>query len=267
MSESYRATCAAVVEAFVAAYPTFLTSRLESVAPGIDVDDGVRQGVQWLESELTQWAARTAAEQHRGPLQILQTAVAFPTAALQAAGVPALERDVSAAQALPGDLYGLAPASSREIGGDAWRAHIEWGIAKAKQIADVVPAAELPSDDGGPGPAGTAALAVVTMSQADRASIHLVASGRGFPIRHWRNPGAIASGLESEIPRWAVVDIGHGAADEAVRRLAAAGVKVAVYGPDPDDIAMARWLALGAATVVPHNRLVAVLESWLPLQA
>ncbi len=267
MSDCYRAACAAVVEAFVAAYPAFLKSRLESMAPGTEVHEGLRQGVQWLEGELSQWAAQTASEQHRGPLQIFQTAVAFPTAALEAAGVAPPERDASAIQALPGDLYGLAPASSRDIGGDAWRAHIEWGIAKARLIAEVVPAADAPPGDASSRPKGMPALVAVTMSQADRASIHLVASGRGLPVRHWRNPGAIASGLEGETPRWAVVDIDHAAADEAVRLLSAAGVKVAVYGPDPDDIAMARWMALGAATVVPHDRLVAVLESWLPLQA
>jgi len=267
MSDSYRAACATVVEAFISAYPVFLKSRLDSMAPGMEIDDEVRQGARWLEGELRQWAARAVGEQRRGPLQIFQTAVAFPTAALQAAGVPPLERDVSAAQALPGDLYGLAPASSRDIGGDAWRAHIEWGIAKAKLVADVVPAGKSPSDGARAVASGSMVLAAVTMSQADRAAVHLVASGRGLQVRHWRNPGAIAGGLESEIPRWAVVDIDHGAADEAVRMLAAVGVRVAVYGPDPDDIAMARWLALGAATVVPHDRLVAVLESWLPLQA
>jgi hypothetical protein len=267
MTESYRATCAAVAEAFVAAYPAYLKSRLELTAPGTDVGDGLRQGVQWLEGELNQWVAQTAAEQHRGPLQIFQTAVAFPTAALEAAGVAPPKRDASAIQALPGDQYALAPASSREIGGDAWRAHIEWGIAKARLIAEVVPAAAASQGEASGRPRATRALAAVTMDQADRASIHLVASGRGLPVRHWRNPGAIANGLESESPRWAVVDIDHAAADEAVRLLSAAGVKVAVYGPDPDDIAMARWMALGAATVVPHDRLVAVLESWLPLQA
>jgi len=263
MSDPYRATCASVVDAFIAAFPAFLKPRLESVAPAVDVDDGVRQGERWLVGELNQWAIQTAAEQRSGPLQIFQTAVAFPTAALEAAGVPPPQRDDSAAQALPGDLYGLAPVSSRDIGGEAWRAHIEWGIEKARMVAEVMPAA---GSDASSTPT-TLALAAVTMNQSDRAAVHLVASEKGLPVKHWRNPGAIVSGLENEIPRWAVVDVDHAAADEAVRLLAAAGVKIAVYGPDPDDIATARWLALGAATVVPHDRLVAVLESWFPLQA
>ncbi len=269
MSDPYRATCSAVVEAFIDAYPGFVEARLEAAAPGAQVGDGVRQGAQWLAGELRQWAARPVGEQRRGPLQIFQTAVAFPTAALQAAGVSPQPRDPSAERALPGDLYGLAPASSRDIGGEAWRAHIAWGIAKAKQVADVVPAGAASTGDatGARAVPASLALAVVTMSQADRAAVHLVASERGLPVRHWRNPGAIAGGLEGETPRWAVVDSEHAAADEAVRLLATAGAKVAVYGPAPDDIAMARWMALGAATIVPRDRLVAVLESWLPRQA
>jgi hypothetical protein len=120
-------------------------------------------------------------------------------------------------------------------------------------------------------PAATSRLslgvAVVTINPTDRASIEQVAVGRSLSVRHWRNPGAIESGLAVEIPRWSVVDAGHAAADEAVRMLAEAGSKVAVYGPAPDDVAMARWMALGAATVVDRPRLVAVLESWLPRQA
>lgn len=263
MSDSYRDICTAVADAFVVAYRPFIESQLESLASGVEVDEGVRQGAQWLEAELNQWAAQSAGEQHRGPLQIFQTAVAFPTAGLEAAGIVPPARDASAQRALPGDLYGLAPASSRDIGGDAWRAHIEWGIAKAKLVADVVPAGVAPAA----GTRSSLAVAAVTMNQADRAAVHLVAVERGLPVRHWRNPGAIARGLEDETPRWAVVDVDHAAADEAVRLLAGAGVKIVVYGPAPDDLAMARWMALGATTLVPRDRLAAVLESWLPLQA
>jgi hypothetical protein len=228
MSDLYQATCSVVVDAFVAAYPAFLKSRLDSVAPAANVDDGVRQGAQWLDAELKQWATRSATAQRRGPLQIFQTAVAFPTAALETAGVPPPGRDASSEQALPGDIYGLAPASSRDIGGEAWRAHIEWGIAKAKLVADVVPATDKRTGGAGSGASVGLALAAVTMSQADRAVVHLVAAERGLPVKHWRNPGAIVSGLAAEVPRWAVVDVDHAAADEAVRALSEAGVKIAV---------------------------------------
>jgi hypothetical protein len=233
----------------------FTKARLEALAPGGDVEIALEQGAQWLAGELGQWARLATGEQHRGPLQIFQTAMAFPTAALEDRGVAAPRRDVGAQRALPGDKYDLAPASSRDIGEEAWQAHVAWGIAKAKVMADAVPA---------PASQLSLAVAVVAMDRADRAAVEEVAAGRSLPVRLWRNPGAIGAGLAEEIPRWSVVDAGHAAADEAVRMLAAAGSKVAVYGPAPDDIAMARWMALGAATVVDRDRLVPVLESWLP---
>jgi len=254
----YPAAGAAVVEAFVAAYPDYLRQRLGELGIDVDVDEAARLGKEWLQGELGKWQRTEAALQGRGPLQIFQTAFAFPTAALEASDVPAVPRDAGAVSALPGDTYALAPASSREIGEEAWRAHVAWGVAKARLVADVVPA---------PAARSTISVAVVTMDQADRASVHLVAHGRGVAVHHWRNPGAIAAGLESEIPRWAIVDASHAAADDAVRALAEAGSKVAVYLEDPDDIATARWMALGGSTVLPRQKLVAVLESWLPLQA
>ena len=254
----YSAASAAVVEAFVAAYPDYLRQRLGELGIETDVSEAARQGTEWLAGELGEWQRAAAGAQGRGPLQIFQTAFAFPTAALEAAGVPPVVRDPGAVSAMPGDSYALAPASSREIGEAAWRAHVAWGVAKAKLVADVVPAAS---------PQSTVSVAVVTMDQADRASVHLVAQGRGVAVHHWRNPGAIESGLAKEIPRWSIVDGTHAAAEDAVRALSEAASKVAVYLEDPDDIAMARWMALGAATVLPRQKLVAVLESWLPLQA
>lgn len=255
----YSEACAGVVAAFVAAYPDYLRDRL-ALLDAPDIAEGARQGKEWLEGELRQWSRQPADAQRKGPLQIFQTAFAFPTAALEAAGVEPIRRDAGDAAALPGDTYGLAPASSRDIGEAAWRAHVAWGVAKAKQVAKVVPQDAAPHR--------SAAVAIVTVDAADRAAVGLTATERGLPVRHWRNPGAIAAGLEKEIPRWAIVDGAHSAADEAVRALADAGSKVAVYAEgEPDDIATARWMALGASTLLPRQKLVAVLESWLPYQA
>lgn len=256
--DSYSAVCRGVVDAFVAAYVPFTRARLELLAPGVDVDHALEQGRHWLAGELGQWTRLGSGEQHRGPLQIFQTAMAFPTAALEDHGVAAPMRDAGAQRALPGDTYNLAPASSRDIGEDAWQAHVAWGIAKAKVMADAVPAQASQLSP---------TVAVVSMDKAHRASVAAVAAGRSLPVRQWRNPGAIEAGLGEEVPRWSVVDAGHAAADEAVRTLADAGSKVMVFGPSPDDIAMARWMALGAATVVDRDRLVQVLESWLPRRA
>ena len=185
--------------------------------------------------------------------------MAFPTAALEAAGVPTAERSATEAQALPGDTYRLAPGSSRDIDDASWKAHVAWGIAKARVVADVVP-----RTDAG---AAAAAVVVVTMNQSDRAAIQLVAGGRGLATRHWRNPGAVAAGLATERPRWAVVDGLHKAADDVVRRLGEAGSRILVYTDEPDDIALARWKALGADAVVERDEVTSVLERWLPVQA
>ena len=69
--------------------------------------------------------------QSRGPLELFQDAVRFPTAVLQEAGVAAVPGTRPPATALPGDLYDLAPASSQELGEDVWGAHLAWGAAKA----------------------------------------------------------------------------------------------------------------------------------------
>ena len=43
-------------------------------------------------------------------------------------------RDEVTVNALPGDRYGLAPASSRELGDEVWEAHLRWGAAKAAAL-------------------------------------------------------------------------------------------------------------------------------------
>ena len=254
----YAAACQTVAAALTEAFPSYVDARLPA-ANLAGMDEALEQGMTWLRAELTQWAGRRPADQRRGPLQIFQTAMAFPTAALEAAGVPAPQRSEAEARALPGDTYRLAPGSSRDIDDATWKAHVAWGIAKARVVADVVPRTDAGAAAGG--------VAVVTMSQAHRDAIYAVAGARGLVTRHWRNPGAIAAGLEAERPRWAVVDGNHKAADEAVRRLGAAGSRVLVFTEDPDDIALARWKSLGADAVAGHSEVSAVLERWLPVQA
>ena len=72
--------------------------------------------------------------QRRGPLELFQEAMQFPTAALSELGVEAVERDPIADQALPGDVFDLAPASSSTLGETVWHAHLAWGAAKANAM-------------------------------------------------------------------------------------------------------------------------------------
>ncbi len=111
-----------------------LTARGLIDTPGLD--SALAAGERWLDRELRAQLARPFRHQTRGPLEIFQEAVKFPTEALTAAGVAAVSRDEVTAHALPGDVYDLAPASTRDLGEEVWRAHLAWGAAKAAALRD-----------------------------------------------------------------------------------------------------------------------------------
>lgn len=123
-----------LVDAFVRAYPRHVAARctaLGVVPPSVAVQDGA----EWLRTELTELLELPFGEQRRGPLELFQEAMRFPTAAMEAAGVQPIDRDAVATTALPGDLFGLAPASSQDLGEEAWQAHLAWGAAKAQALS------------------------------------------------------------------------------------------------------------------------------------
>lgn len=70
-------------------------------------------------------------EQRTGPLAILRSAVAFPTAVLRTAGVPPVDRDNAAAEMFPEDIYDLVPASFGDLDPSLQEKGIVWGAAKA----------------------------------------------------------------------------------------------------------------------------------------
>jgi hypothetical protein len=121
----------------VDAFPPYLEHRLRElgVDPGL-VGESVERGAAWLESELTDLLAQPFHEQRRGPLEVFQEAMRFPTEALADRGVPPAERDGTTVRILPGDHYDLAPASSSVLGERVWTAHLAWGAAKAKAMTD-----------------------------------------------------------------------------------------------------------------------------------
>jgi hypothetical protein len=118
-------------------FPTYLEARLREI--GVDptlVEESIEQGAAWLESELTDLLARPFGEQRRGPLEVFQEAMRFPTEALADRGVTRVERDEMIVRILPGDHYDLAPASSSALGEEVWTAHLAWGAAKAKAMTE-----------------------------------------------------------------------------------------------------------------------------------
>lgn len=128
----------ALAAAFVAAYRPHVMRLVAE--RGWDPVEGLAaslyDGERWLRVELETLLALPFAEQTRGPLEVFQEAVRFPTEALVASGVPPAPRDVVAEHALPGDFYDLAPASSRDLGEQVWVAHLTWGARKAAALRD-----------------------------------------------------------------------------------------------------------------------------------
>jgi hypothetical protein len=66
------------------------------------------------------------------PLEIVRTAYREPTAVLESAGVPAVERDAFDERAWPDDRYGLVPRTLGDLGdADLAPLMLAWGMAKA----------------------------------------------------------------------------------------------------------------------------------------
>lgn len=122
--------------AFAGGLGPLVRDRAALLAVDVDLEPEIDQAVDWLTSELGRLLAAPFDRQTRGPLELAQEAVKFPTAKLASLGVEPVRRDPVAVSALPGDLYGLAPLSSRDLGDTAWEAHLAWGAAKAAAMRD-----------------------------------------------------------------------------------------------------------------------------------
>lgn len=133
-----------LMEALVAAYPAHVRSRLPAEPAGLD--EALAQGSEWLGATLADLLSRPFVDQRRGPLEVFQEAMRYPTRCLAAAGAEPVVRDPVAEEALPGDVYDLAPASTRDLGEEVWLAHLRWGAAKAAAVTGSPPPEQ---DDGG----------------------------------------------------------------------------------------------------------------------
>lgn len=71
-------------------------------------------------------------EQRSTPLAVIRAmAVPYPTEVLHDAGIQPLGRDRFEAEAFPGDVYRLSPASFAELSPEVGEAGLAWGAAKA----------------------------------------------------------------------------------------------------------------------------------------
>lgn len=253
-----------LVATFVAAYPDYVVERLATlgIAAPVGMAEAVVDGQERLRHELTELLAEPPDRQDRSPLEVFQSALEAPTDVLVAAGTEPVSRDPVAVNALPGDVYDLAPASSQALGAAALEAHLAWGVAKARAVAGMVPAA--PSEPANRRDRST--IALVGSDPVDRAALEEAAVGRGLGLVWWANPGSIERGLDAETPLVGLVDVEHRAADDAIRLLVAAGVRTVAFGSGVDDFAMARFGALGADAVLQRTELFSRLGEILPQQ-
>jgi hypothetical protein len=70
-------------------------------------------------------------EQRTSPLALVRGAVRFPTAVLEQAGVPEVERDPFTVRQFPDDPYDLTPASFADLDPALHEPGLTWGAAKA----------------------------------------------------------------------------------------------------------------------------------------
>jgi hypothetical protein len=217
------------------------TAYVERCVQGLGVDrpplldDALAAGRAWLEENLEALLILPFDEQRRGPLEVFQEAMRFPTEALAATGVEAVRRDPAAVAALPGDLYDLAPASSRQLGEEVWLAHLVWGARKARSFQQ------------------SRQVGLLSANLMDRSRIEpLVArSGAGFVV--WPTWVEGTTDPEGPWPDLALVDLSVGNALVAIEALVEAGVRVIAFGPHVDRETQRRAGRLGADQVLARS--------------
>ena len=243
--------------ALVSAYPAYvfrLLAERRIVADPI-VRRAVDLGAKALDSDLEALLSLPARDQDRSPLEAFRAALSFPTAALREIATPPVARDPAAVRLLPDDHYDLAPGGSAQLGEEVQSAHLAWGAAKARSIADPVATSGQPRSP---------QVAVVATVRAERDQIESAAGAAGFDVVLIRNPAALDRVLEQRPPSLAFVDLSHPLADPTIRSLAARRVRVVAFDDSIDDFAAVRASALGARRVLERSRFLAAVDDFIP---
>lgn len=223
------------------------------------VDEAITRGERWLAEELATLDARSPASLRRGPLEIFQEAMRFPTAALEADEVAPALRDAVQESALPGDIYGLAPASSRDLGEAVLAIHIAWGVARARALA-------------GGSPLSDSKSAIVVVPRAAvavpdalvRETVKVALENAGYATTLWRNPAEAETSAGTRAIHVAVLDSDHPVVDDLLEVCTREDIPGIVVGDDPDDVSQARFLALGAVRVIDRELFVSNAAAILP---
>jgi hypothetical protein len=236
-----------LIAKLTAAFPTYVEERVRQL--GLTSPAGLagalEQGEAWLRASLEALLALPFDEQRRGPLEVFQEAMRFPTEALVTGGVEPVTRDAGTKAALPGDVYDLAPPSSRLIGDEAWAAHLAWGAAKAAALGR------------------SRRVGLISVNLMDRTTIEPRVARSGSQLVVWDGRAGDPS-LFGGVPLdLALVDLALPEAVPVVARLAEAGVRVIAFGPHVDRDLLRRARGAGADVVLARSAFFAKLDDLL----
>ena len=223
-----------LMTSLVSAYTTHVEARLREQGLGRpeSLGSALDEGEAWLQATLEELLALPFDQQRRGPLEVFQESMRFPTGALAAAGVEVVARDPGAVTALPGDVFDLAPASSRQLGEEVWLAHLAWGAAKAQ-------ARDQPRRVG-----------LLSNNLLDRSRIEGAVTRSGAELVVW--DGGIVS-TEGRLPGLVLADLSMPDAIATIDTLARAGVRVIAFGPHVDRTGLQDARQAGADQVLVRS--------------
>ena len=240
---------------FVAALPAYLTAWFSG--HGYPLDRGsvesIDRATAVLASELGHELALPFNEQRRSPLEIVRQILTIPNDALAEKGIPPIATSASMSA---DDPYGLAPGSSSDLGAAAHEAHLLWGAAKAAAFTGAVPT--VPSRP---------TVAVMAESRSDRDKLVALVEAAGLGCVAVRNPGAVAVAIESGSVVFALVDLDHRSARDALAQLTASSIAIIAYGDSIDDLIETGLRAQGVRDVVSRQRLMADPVAFIPVIA
>lgn len=219
------------------AFPGYVEGRLQELdleRPS-SFDGALAAGAAWLSANLEDLLALPLHQQRRGPLEVFQEAMRFPTDALAGAGVPVVSRDPASVAALPGDLYSLAPASSRQLGEEVWTAHLTWGATKAQAMRM------------------TRLVGLLSGNLMDRSRIGPLVDRSGAQLIVWTNHAAATHDAGGDPPDLILADLAAPGSLQAIEKWVQTGVRVIAYGPHVDREALRSARQAGAEQVLARS--------------
>ncbi len=232
-------------DAFVDAYPLYVAAVL--VDRGIEIDDviadSIVEGASVLDGLLGNLAATPYQMQRQSPLELFREALRPVGKALDTAGVPPPESNVTSLSLVAWDTHMLSPASSALLGATAHEAHLRWGVSKVKAMGVAPAAVRRPT------------IAVASVG-VDRQTIHDQAVEAGYSVvDHVANAS------------FAVIDIDTAGSSAEVSNALEARCRTIVFGSQIDDIRARALRAQGVWRVVSRESVITDLASMLPALA